>query len=522
MSSNTVLKENNLVKDRLECNEINLVEHNHFNDAELHVNNIKRNHDGYTAIGIKENKVKWNQWHIKNEDLIKNLSKFIGLEDVYISINSMLSPLRQLKNLRHLHAFWVDLDYYNVDKLKGLSSEQVISYLRKKRLFEDLEPSFFIDSGNGLYIFYLIESATVGALPIWQRIQSTIQERFLKYGADTQSIDAVHVLRLAGTKNSKTNRFARYIYNSKGEFEFEKSKESIRIYTIKNIGDIILPSLPDFKKEEKVKKSTQEDKKKNSRVDLDFFNIHTLHYSRLNDIEKIQQLRNGECIGKREIMCFLYRYYSCLFIKNEETALINVIEFNKGFKEPLPLEELKKATHSAEDAFKQYEDTLNKYLALEVKPNMAKFFSSNKCYMYSNKKLISLLEITNEEMESLSTIISIKEKNRRSKDYRNEWKKEDSKKKRRNSEGLTTREQNKLNNLINIIRLKGNGATQKEISIQLNITQQAISKLYKEYLEEKLSLKIQEALKLLLESDKNNNNYVNYEKETNFDELSNF
>lgn len=488
----------NAIKEAIKSPLVYLTNYKHIEDAEKEVKHLKRNCDGYTAIGLKKPDLQWIQYHIKNVELLEAIPKLIKFKDIYISINSMLSPLRQLKNLRHLHAFWVDLDYYKIKRFKNKSSEEIIEIMRKKKLFKDAEPSFFIDSGNGLYIFYLIESASVGALPIWQKIQNSFVERFLKYGADPMSADAVHVLRLAGTENTKTGRKARFLYNSQKEFEFEKSKDPIKIYTIEDLSKAMLPALPHSKEEwEKLKEAKRQTKKvKEMKKEVALFNLHTLHFARLNDIQTIQKLREGHCDGIRELMCFLYRYYNCLFIKDSQCALINALDFNKSFKNPLNESEVIKATKSAEKAYELWENTFNKYITLKDKPPISAYFRKAGCYIYSNRKLISLLNITEAEMCHLSTIISTKEKNKRAKDYRNQWKKADSKKKRRNDYGLTLRQQNKLNNLVNILKLQKDGLKQKEIAAKLNITQQAVSKLLREYKNNTLDSNILNQLKI--------------------------
>src|SRR3712207_9521381 len=74
------------------------------------------------------------------------------------------------------------------------------------------------------------------------------------------------------------------------------------------------------------------------------FNCYSLHYARLMDLVKLQEMRNGLCrnkdgtlteTGQREIMCFLYRYWSCCFTKDKEKAIKDTLEFNKGFTLPL-------------------------------------------------------------------------------------------------------------------------------------------------------------------------------------------
>ncbi|WP_317311430.1 hypothetical protein [Clostridium thermobutyricum] len=489
----------NIIKNALVSTSTPLVSSQKIEDAIVEIQSIKNKKDGYTAIGIKDENSIFTQWHISNFKLTEKISKLMDFKDVYISINSMLSPIRQIQNIRHLHSFWVDIDYYKIKKYKNKTTEEMISRMRKDGQFEEVEPSFFVDSGNGMYIFYLIESATKNALPIWQKIQDTLVKKFERYGADPLSSDAVHVLRLPGTINSKTGRKARLVYNANSKFKFEINKdESLKRYTIPELADIFLPKLPMEKNEwNEVRKKTKKANiisKKQKEISL--YNLHTLHYSRMNDILALQRLRNGKCNGSRELMTFLYRYYSCLFIKDEKTALESTMDFNSQFENPLSESEVIKATKSAETAYIRWAKTFDQYIRLTDKPPMSKFFRENGCYVYSNKKLIKLLEISDEEMDSLKTIISIKEKNRRSKDYRNEWKKDKSKKDSRNSNGLTKRQQSKLENLTIILKLTKSGMKQKEIANLIKITQQGVSKLLKEWKTGQIdTLIIQEYLK---------------------------
>lgn len=478
----------NVLRETLESTTIPLVQADILQDAQLQVENIKLNNDGYTAVGLKDSVRHWVQWHVRNDELSKVLPKLLKFKDVYISINSMLSPVRQLSNIRHLQAFWVDLDYYKIKRFKNKSAEEMIDHMRKMGHFKEMEPSFFVDSGNGMYIFYLIESATKNALPIWQKIQNKLVEKFTKYGADPLSADAVHVLRLSGTVNSKTGRRARFIYNTSKRFDFENSGEDIKRYTIPKMAEAFLPALPKSKEEWKSIKESKKKTKKilNSKKEIALYNLHTLHYARLNDIRELQRVRNGNCSGYRELMTFLFRYYSCLFQKDEELALASTIDFNSQFTNPLDEKEVIKATKSAEIAYAKWAKAFSEYINLKEKPNMKTFLSKQGCYIYSNAKLIKLLEIKESEMESMSTLISVKEKNKRSKGYRNEWKKEESKKKHRNNAGLTSRQQKKMDNLLKILDLKEKGYKQLEISKTLKITQQAVSKLLNEWKNNKI------------------------------------
>lgn len=93
---------------------------------------------------------------------------------------------------------------------------------------------------------------------------------------------------------------------------------------------------------------------------------------------------------------------------------------------------------------------------------------------------MDLLEITDYEMKSMTTIISKNEKYDRNNQKRRA--------KRRNSEGLTKREQQKREKLINVLRGILNNKTNKEIADELNISLRMVQ-VYKKELNEDVKLK---------------------------------
>ena len=83
-------------------------------------------------------------------------------------------------------------------------------------------------------------------------------------------------------------------------------------------------------------------------------------------------------------------------------------------------------------------------------------------------------------MKEMDTLFNTKEKNRRSKSYRNEWKKERQKESLRNEEGRTSREQDKHEKMIVIAEMLECGYKQKDIAERLNINKATVSKYKKE------------------------------------------
>lgn len=460
----------NLIKMSLERKSIKIVNASRSNDAEEEIDKLFDN-NGFIIFAVKDKK--WHQWSLKKEDInnifIQNL---LGLnKDTYIAMNTFKSTRRLISNLFGLNALWSDLDYYNT-KYKGKTCNEMIEILSHNKLIKKIPPSFYLYSGNGMYPIWLLESAHAkSCLPIWRKLMSEIHKELETYGADPKSAEPAHVLRLAGSNNSKTGVKAKIIKES---YFFEPKK-----YTIKELSELILPSL-EYSKEEwqnlKAKKKKTKKEKASCKV-KSLFNINTLNYARMQDLQSIVELRNGQVEGLRETILFLYRYWGNCFWKDKQKALEECLEFNKMFAEPLEEKEVIQATKRAEVASEIWETKLKEYWDLDKKPSVAKYFKNTGCYIYSNKTLIELLEITQDEMKHLNTIFNTKEKNRRNKDYRNEW----NKAKRRNENGLNLREQAKFDKITAIVELMNNGYKQIEIAKKLVIGKGTVSKYIKEY-----------------------------------------
>lgn len=476
----------NLIKRCDERKVVHLVQAIRAEDAEIELKLLHNN--GFVVLAVaepvgKSDKCIWHQWAYTKEEidnlLIQNI---LGTEySTYISMNSFKSPRRLISNLYSLNAFWSDIDYYKKDAYKDKSYLEMIEIISRCDLMQKIPPSLWIYSGNGIYPIWLLEDAYAKAcLPIWNLIMETIHKELECYGADPSSVEPSRVLRLAGSNNPKTENKAKIV---KDIFSFKSPKR----YTINEISAIILPDLEHTKEEWqkiKIKKRKSKKEKKACKV-KSLYNIHTLNYARMEDIQKLIELRNGDCKGTRELMVFLYRYWGNCYFKDKETALKEALNLNAMFKEPLSEDEVINATKSAEDAALIWEEKFESYLKLEKKPKISSYFKNTGCYVYNNKKLIELLQITQEEMESpLRTIINTKEKNRRNKDYRKEYKRLE----HRNSNGLTYREQAKMDKIYLIIELSEKGLNQSKIAENLGVTRQAVSKLMKEIKEKNISI----------------------------------
>ena len=418
---------------------------------------LKRVHQEATNneyIALAKKHKKWQQ----KFTLLPNIWKdFVGLnENSFATPNTFIAPKRQIESIGLLKALYADID----DHTHEFRFASVLYFFEEDFFGSRVPwPNAVVETGRGMHLYWLIEPLPPDKLPLWQLTQdflldalSDITDYFPqeKVSVDKRVRDATRLLRLPGTLNTKTNTVVKL-------YQYDIERYSIEEILAEYFSDIDYTKILRTNQVCKEKSSKNNNKSKLNISKL--FNAYTLHYSRLLDIAKLQELRDGYCrvdgelvtTGQRELMCFLYRYYSCLFLHDEEEALRQTLEFNKRFVEPLSENEVISATKSAEKAFKEWQET------------------GKRKYNYRNSTLIELLEITEEEQKHLKTIISKSEKYRRN--NRRRWKE------RRGEDGMTKSEREKVETATKVLELKNKGMTQVQIARQLGINQSTVSRI---------------------------------------------
>lgn len=407
--------------------------------------------DGYITLAIKNKK--WQQYHFKKEELEQNLGKILSLEtNTYASINSFWIPKRGIENIRKINSIFIEFDKHDGEIPSKLDIDSLLYFLEEDAFNSIPKPNLIIGSGRGIHLYWLLENLPKQGIPLWTLVRDNIIKELNKiecsgFELDVNSIDLARVYRLPGTRNTNTNTLCTTIYKDNGRYR---------------LNEIIDGYFPDLQIIEKVKKNPKTKLKPEQRKIIKIYNVYSLHYSRLIDIAKIVELRKGKLEGKRELICFLYRYYSCLYKNDTEEALKDTLELNKQFRNPLDIQEVKKATISAEKAYNQWVETKD-LIGIEKKlcivENGIKTFKI-KGYNYRNSTLIKLLEITPEEQKHMKTIIGKEEKYARSNNKRTP----------KNERGLTKKQQELEDIKIKIVELKEQGLSLRKIASQLNIT----------------------------------------------------
>lgn len=389
-----------------------------------YINTLHKDSEGYITVAKMGNR--WQQYYFEG---INDLSINLKGKDVYISQNTFNNKSRRLIHLKELKALYIDIDCYKMNL-----SKEAVKYFMENDLYGQIPvPNMLIDSGRGLYYIIFLENTMAEELPKWQLVEKYLYEKLKDLGADNKALDATRVLRVTGTVNSKNNSIVKVI----DTYDYQ--------YTLDEIIENYIPEIIEDRKEKQKPKGVRKKGRKKKFVSL--FTLYKLYYTRFKDIKKLVEIRNYEMTGYREVTLFLLRYFMNVYHGDDDLVMEEILEINNSFTEPLEKDEVFKATLSG---------------ATRATENV---------YKYSNDKLIKLLDITPLEQKQMATIISKSEKYYRNNKNRREQ--------RRNKEGLTKREADKLKNEERILELKRKKYTLKQISEKLNLSIDYVKKVSK-------------------------------------------
>lgn len=387
-----------------------------------YINTLHKDSEGYITVAKMENR--WQQYYFEG---INDLSINLKGKDVYISQNTFNNKSRRLIHLKELKALYIDIDCYKMNL-----SKEAVKYFMENDLYGQIPvPNMLIDSGRGLYYIIFLENTMAEELPKWQLVEKYLYEKLKDLGADNKALDATRVLRVTGTVNSKNNSIVKVI----DTYDYQ--------YTLDEIIENYIPEIIEDRKEKQKPKGVRKKGRKKKFVSL--FTLYNLYYTRFKDIKKLVEIRNYEMTGYREITLFLIRYFLNVYHGDDDLVMEEVLEINNSFTEPLEKDEVFKATLSG---------------ATRATENV---------YKYSNDKLIKLLDITPLEQKEMATIISKSEKYYRNNKNRREQ--------RRNEEGLTNKEAERIKNEKDILELKRKKYTLKQISKELNLSISYVKKI---------------------------------------------
>jgi len=354
---------------------------------------------GYFTLAAKPDG-KWQQASYQVTDLATIVEGVNPFHDSYISQAIFEFPNRLCTSVRDVGLLFADLDTYNQPGLQGKTAEQLTALLLIFCADAGIpEPSIILYSGRGLQAKWLLSSAVerIGLME-WNAAEHALVKLLSPFAGDTNAMDVSRVLRLVRTVNTRSGERVRVTHVTGGleacpaRYDFRELLETL-------VGQAV-DTLP---KEERRKATGQSIV---AMPGLEQRRLHTLNWTRLDDLRTLCRIRGGVRKGSREVTLFWQLNFLLLAepvrasnLWREAESLASQIDSGWFSKE------------IRQNTFSTLYRKARQALAGELVTFNGRTLPPG--YTPRNQTLIDIFSITPEEERELRTIISAEEKYRR-------------------------------------------------------------------------------------------------------------
>lgn len=318
------------------------------------------------------------------------------LTDIWTSQAVYWSRNRCAANVKCIDLSFLDIDYYKgvQEWATGKRPDQVaLAFMSLCDILEVPRPSLIVHSGRGIQPKWLYAKPIPRpALKRWEAVQKELINKFLTFGADPSVKDCTRVLRTVRTVNSRSNTLCQVVGITPGD-----DGQPIR-YDFENLCEYILPRpRPEGKKVYVPPRERKVVRAENN------FNAQSLAWARLEDMRTLCAIRGGIAEGMR--MNFLM-YSLCFMVLSGEVNQSNF--YNNA---SIVAKEIDPSWNYREAEL----ETVYEKMLLALNGKTVEFAGCKVTPMYTPKSetLINLFQISDEEMQSLTSIVTASERRRR-------------------------------------------------------------------------------------------------------------
>ena len=276
---------------------------------------------------------------------------FIGAPSngsLYVSVNGFSGDRRRLDSLRQINALFFDLDCHGSSRSQTdnaiCNALEIIS--EAVRIEKLPRPTLTVDSGRGLHLYYVLNRSipyrcsangpvNEKALSLFQLVQqklsgtlSRLMEPIDCIDVDKKVFDFTRVSRVPGSFNPVAQRYARLLSSSDSYYDLSKLNAKLGVFA----KHVVSPEM---------RHST------NALFSKKHGDDSPLLRSRLASMISLQTLRNFDCEGSRELMCFVF-YNTAVQLVGPNDASRQLCTFNSHFTQPLSQAELDSVVRSVD------------------------------------------------------------------------------------------------------------------------------------------------------------------------------
>lgn len=296
--------------------------------------------------------------------------------DYYITANSVFGVKRNLDSLFSYHNIVIDVDYHvetrgEWDDTYFLSEEFIFRFFRDKPV-QIPKPTSIVHTGRGLQLWWSIIPVHKSCKPYFDEVRSHFIEEIQKILDEYTILDGFSVDRGASCNDVGYYRLPHSVNTKVGKMATVEISSDKPTFVLQDLVVKVKELVP----------STKTTRSRDLQFTSDFAdhevfilkNVQTLAFFRMRQLILLRKTRNSAVsMETRNNLNFLM-YNTLLPAMGEEAAWQRLLVFNDGFKEPMTEEELGGVIVSAKE---------------------------KGGYKYSNKKIISFLEISPEEQEKI-------------------------------------------------------------------------------------------------------------------------
>lgn len=265
--------------------------------------------------------------------------------DTYTSINTFRGYKRQSDKVFNFESIYIDIDCHTSDdpSVVEAAKTRVLTILQESYENGTLAaPTMTTDTGRGYGLQYCLKRSIANTwraekmIVFFKKVRKAIFEKYrdILAGEDMIEVDGAvlddaRVCRLPGTYNTKADKFCRLISVSEHFYELSELVQDCHLWNWK--------SDEEYQKEKEERENRKKGIASRSVVSFAEYRLPFLT-ARLEQLEKLQELRGKNCEGYREQMLFIA--YSALVQLNPISAAQCLQEMNERFADPLSQVEL--------------------------------------------------------------------------------------------------------------------------------------------------------------------------------------
>ena len=379
---------------------------------ETHLRTLHGSHDANVVLFHKRQS--GDPWHRSYDDFGEAIAAAgfaPDLTDLYVSQSGFTPYGRRTVNaVTALPCAWVDLDYYNLPRLRHLNVRELT-----ERILNDHpwlpDPTLVAHSGRGAYLIWLFDTHLErGRLHQWQFVMDNLVEFLRDYGADPMAKDAARVLRVSGSKHSKSDSSVAYFAVGK-QVPFRALQKAVQREVE---AQQALPSPPvldglegsvqasegplfeviEGRRDHSAKRSSKQTPSQQRAARQ---NAYKVAQGRMRDLHVLAEIRGGVSVGHRQNFALIFASCAAWFCPSRDALEGEVQEFVR--------------THYAlrdqrEFGLKAVRNVLDKYDA-DRQSDVQRIWNGKPVphrYRFKDRTIISRLGITPDELEKLSQI----------------------------------------------------------------------------------------------------------------------